>query len=375
VSCDLNKVRLHTCLSVQIDRLRRCKCWKRLSIALAGGKPLKRQLLVSIISAFVGGCVSAPGAPQQLEVIPSAKVQKPDERSTQPTDRVAAIEPRDAQAMLLDSEKSEKTARAKVDWWGFSDDGFPGFGEILVAPFLPLVLFTGDLIMLFVPDDNPRPDPLDDLKRDQLMARIEQGDASYEHRVELARLGVTHPLEELASSGDLQASVDLYQISGILRPLEQLAESGDPIAVGMLKNDPRGPARMVGGLSRREILEREEQGDPDPDAQLQVYYDPNEDTRHIWLCRAADNGNPEARYRLAVLYESGAEGLAENSLQAQVWYTLATYSGHRWGYTNARRLAGSAPSSESIQLQELLREWRPGQCENQLHSLPLDSAS
>lgn len=336
------------------------------------GTPLKRQLLVSIISAFVAGCVSAPGTPQQPQVIPSAKVQKPDERSTQPTDRVAAIEPGDEQAMLLDSEKSEKTAHAKVDWWGFSDDGFPGFGEILVVPFLPLVLFTGDLIGLFVPDDNPRPDPLDDLKRDQLMARLEQGDASYELRVELARLGVIDPLEALASSGDLQASVDLYQISGILRPLEQLAESGDPIAVGMLKNDPRGPARMVGGLSRREILERAEQGDPD--AQLQVYYDPNEDTRHIWLCRAADNGNPEARYRLAVLYESGAEGLAQNSLQAQVWYTLATYSGHRWGYTNARRLAGSAPSSEATQLQELLREWRPGQCEIKLRSLPRNSA-
>jgi hypothetical protein len=332
---------------------------------------LNRILLISIISAFFAGCASTPSTPQQPQVILSAESQKHEERVTPPADRVAAIEPRDEQVMLSDAEKPEQTDYTNVDWWGFSDDGFLSFGEFLVAPFLPFLIFTGDTARLFVPDDNPGSDPFGDLEREQLMARLEQGDASYELRVELARLGVSDPLEELASSGDLQASVDLYQISRISRPLEQLAESGDPIAVAMLTKDSRDPAHMIGGLSRREILERAEHGDPE--AQLQAYYDPNEDGRHVWLCRAADNGNPEARYRLAVLYESGAEGFAQSSMQAQYWYTLATYSGHPWGYANARRLAGAASSSESIQLQELLRGWRPGQCENQLHSLLLNS--
>jgi TPR repeat protein len=121
---------------------------------------------------------------------------------------------------------------------------------------------------------------------------------------------------------------------------------------------------MIKGLSHREIYENAERGDPD--AQLQLYYDPNADDGLLWLCRAADGGNPEARYRLAVLFENGADGVEQDHVSAQLWYRLASRSGHAWGNVNADRLAANSSSADSEKAQRLLEQWQAGQCELQL---------
>lgn len=204
----------------------------------------------------------------------------------------------------------------------------------------------------------------DDLLREHLKSRFEQGDESYELRVELARLGFSEPLKELAWDGDLQASIDLYQITGKWRPLERLAELGDPVASARLKKYPRNPESMIKGLSHREFYENAERGDPD--AQLQVYYDPNADDPLLWLCRAAGNRNPEAAFRLALLYENGIEGVTQDHVRARLWYRLAAMMGHPWGKANADRLAANFRSPDLEKVQRLLEQWQAGQCEVQL---------
>jgi hypothetical protein len=49
-----------------------------------------------------------------------------------------------------------------------------------------------------------------------------------------------------------------------------------------------------------------------------------------------------------------------------MWYRLAAISGNVWGDSNADRLANDATEGESTQMQKLLRNWQPGQCEAEI---------
>jgi TPR repeat protein len=102
------------------------------------------------------------------------------------------------------------------------------------------------------------------------------------------------------------------------------------------------------------------------EVQLQLYYDPNVPKRLSWLCRAADHGHPEARYRLGLLYENGSENLPQNRVKAQYWYLLAAKSQHHWGAVNAQRLAEGSTPAELAEVERLIEAWQPGQCEADL---------
>lgn len=103
------------------------------------------------------------------------------------------------------------------------------------------------------------------------------------------------------------------------------------------------------------------------DEQLQLYYDLITEERvaaQRWLCKSADQGHPDARYRLALLYENGNEGFEKNYLQAYVWYTLSHESGNYWAGQHALRLRDNNLNHQTITLaEEIIRKWQPGQCE------------
>ena len=121
-------------------------------------------------------------------------------------------------------------------------------------------------------------------------------------------------------------------------------------------------------LGETEALEEAKKGSRD--AQLQVYFskvadDPDE--AHLWLCKSADAGHPDARSQLALLYENGAEGLEKDYVRAYIWYVLAARSDGYMAEMNALRLKTQNLDAESIAAAEdALRKWQPGQCANDL---------
>jgi len=103
------------------------------------------------------------------------------------------------------------------------------------------------------------------------------------------------------------------------------------------------------------------------DLQLQQYFnlvetDPPAARR--LLCKSADEGHPEARYRLGLLYEQGAEGFAQDPVRAYLWYLLAGEAGKYQGGQQALRLKQQVLSAgQFAEARQAVQAWRPGQCE------------
>ena len=108
------------------------------------------------------------------------------------------------------------------------------------------------------------------------------------------------------------------------------------------------------------------------DIQLQKYFtlietDPT--AAHQWLCKSADQGHPEARYRLALIYENGNQDFKKNPVKAYMWYVLAGESGKYWGGKHALRLQQDVLGPEELaEARKAVQEWRPGQCEAGIES-------
>ena len=110
------------------------------------------------------------------------------------------------------------------------------------------------------------------------------------------------------------------------------------------------------------------------DIQLQHYFDLIEadpTAAHQWLCKSADQGHSEARYRLALIYEHGNESFEKNPVKAYMWYVLAGESGKYWGGKHAFRLQQEVLAPEErAAARKAVQEWRPGQCEAGIGSKP-----
>jgi len=126
--------------------------------------------------------------------------------------------------------------------------------------------------------------------------------------------------------------------------------------------------------SREALLHQLKQG---KDAQLgeaeellQKYYDTvmlDHTQAHRWLCKSADLGHPDARFRLALLYENGNEGVRKDYVMAYLWYWLAGASGNYWGGKNALRLRKDYLGPKAIKnADEMTRNWQSGQCEREI---------
>ena len=151
----------------------------------------------------------------------------------------------------------------------------------------------------------------------------------------------------------------------------ELSDSENPRLLFLLG----GSAATEGGeagLKSIELLQKAEEGNSE--AQLQLYYRTiakDEETAHRWLCRSAEQGHPDARYRLALLFENGNEKCPQDFTRAYVWYLLAAESGHHWGEPNARRIQTEYLSTEGLlEARQKFSDWRPGDCATDL-GLPI----
>jgi hypothetical protein len=94
-----------------------------------------------------------------------------------------------------------------------------------------------------------------------------------------------------------------------------------------------------------------------------------------WLCEAADQHNPEALYRLGVLYEKGIEGRPKNIEMAYFWYRLgaeveapwwlktpAPRTKRHWSDQAAKRIEGELTPEQRTNLDDKIKTWRPGEC-------------
>jgi hypothetical protein len=115
---------------------------------------------------------------------------------------------------------------------------------------------------------------------------------------------------------------------------------------------------------RAKIAEEAKSGDPED--QLQQYYNLVEIdlvSAHKWLCKSADSGHPDARFRVGLLFETGSEKVPKDFRVAYVWYVLAAESGHYWGEANARRIQTEYLTAEGLaEARQKFNEWRPGEC-------------
>jgi hypothetical protein len=197
------------------------------------------------------------------------------------------------------------------------------------------------------------------LRQQDLIEKIESGEGSYQDKLELAQLGYTTPLQDLVNDGDRQASFDLYKITGDLTPIYDLAAGGDRKAKALVgaydtkKN--RQDSAIIPGHQARALAD-------DAEAQYQQYLNLGTQEPLLFLCRAADGNHPDARYRLGVLYENGAEGIPKSDILAAVWYSLAAESGHIWGSSNSDRIIKSLSAEKLKEFSRRLKQWEPGQC-------------
>jgi len=147
-----------------------------------------------------------------------------------------------------------------------------------------------------------------------LRKRLDEGDYSRELKIELAQLGYTEPLKELAEMGDLEAQA-------IVEANEAIKDKSEKLRAAKVA------LRAIMGSA---------------EAQFQMYSRVDTSDPIVWLCRAADGGHPYARYRLGLLHEKGIEGVEQNYARARMWYVLASESGHPWGKSNADRIQRTA---------------------------------
>ena len=76
-----------------------------------------------------------------------------------------------------------------------------------------------------------------------------------------------------------------------------------------------------------------------------------------WFRLAADQGNPGAQVKLALLYEAG-KGVPQDNVQAHMWFNLAGAQGDKSAAEWRDVLAGHMAADEITRAQELAKGWK-----------------
>jgi hypothetical protein len=146
----------------------------------------------------------------------------------------------------------------------------------------------------------------------------------------------TKVIRTFAEGGNVQAAIELADRTGDKGPLKKLA-SGK-------QGDPALQMRLYSNLSRTE-----------PTQSL------------YWLCQAADNGYFKAQVEVGNLYWRGRLGAKIDLRKAYVWYSLADKSGSdNWDVWELRSVKNEMTPDELTEAEQMLADWRPGQCERNL---------
>ncbi len=130
--------------------------------------------------------------------------------------------------------------------------------------------------------------------------------------------------------------------------------------------------RMAGGLFPPErpavqaridsLAPAADRGDPEAQYELAVFYRMEGRAEAAWtsLCRAADQGHPQARILVAASFRDGREPVERDLVQASMWYGLAAHPGAE---TQRRKIEQQMSGEQIAEAARLSAAWRPGQCD------------
>jgi TPR repeat protein len=113
---------------------------------------------------------------------------------------------------------------------------------------------------------------------------------------------------------------------------------------------------------KEELTTAAESGNPE--ARLQLYWHHTSDGLY-WLCHAANQGYPKARYRVAQLYEFGDDGIGRDFKRAYIWYDLAAKACHPWARKDALRVSQRfLTDDQRNDVSHMIEQWSPLDCKS-----------
>ena len=77
-----------------------------------------------------------------------------------------------------------------------------------------------------------------------------------------------------------------------------------------------------------------------------------------WFRKAAEQGDAQAQNNLGTMYGQG-HGVAQNDVQARMWFDLAATKGDAAARTNRDIAAGNMTPAQVAQAERLARECKP----------------
>lgn len=192
----------------------------------------------------------------------------------------------------------------------------------------------------------------DAIKEDKKQAAIEadvMGESIFQAEVRDARI---ERLELRSGRGDVESTIELAELTGNLAPLTALAEKGNPTSAYALYEQ----------LSRKE-------------KSFSVGW--------RWLCKIANEGDGKAQaevgywHRTSVWQYSGDErlnwlpsiGVNPDNRVAYVWYTLADADVADKALTEREFVISDMRDYGITQAEQMLRDWKPGDCPSAEHRL------
>ena len=84
-------------------------------------------------------------------------------------------------------------------------------------------------------------------------------------------------------------------------------------------------------------------------------------------CPNADLGDAAAQKHIADIYYFGAYNIDRDLLRAYVWYTLSANGGNENAVKTLSLVISELTPEQLKESQNLLKEWAPGQCEDDLN--------
>ena len=140
------------------------------------------------------------------------------------------------------------------------------------------------------------------------------------------------------------------------------------------------PEEIEEHADSEDLLERAKFSDAE--AQWQLYAGAGAIDRNIeWLCAAADQGQADARRRVAILHRKGWSARGKNTVKAHVWYLLSAASGNQLSEEDAKQVWQEFTVTQRKQASFLSSHWKPGLCQSDLvrperghHQQSLDAA-
>jgi TPR repeat protein len=186
-------------------------------------------------------------------------------------------------------------------------------------------------------------------------------------------------LKRLAEQGDYQAAYYLFSLTGNSEFLERLAEQGNERAIAELYR----VAAVTTAQDRREALAKSVERGDTKTAYRMYRRNPNTVNAWRWLCAAANGLHSKAQEKVgywhrASIWSKGQikllrdVGVRPDDRIAYMWYTLALTEENSSTLLDIRdnHIAKQLSNSQIVQAEQMLRDWKPGDCPSAEFRLP-----